>query len=190
MAIYSVQLRQSHDVPGITRRKWSNVVFFDAPNANAAAAAGVGLWQAYLRNAVRVSVFCYEVYATSLLSGDDDYTVQTVPNADQRGTIAVGAGEPYDPTVCVSVTIRASAGRPSRKFWRPGLWEGDVQSGQAISPALVALVEAAWNNALGAVAMVDPDGQALSAPVVARYSRRQLGRESAENLPAPPTVPE
>lgn len=188
MAIFLVSLRQSHDMQGQTRRKWSNTFFVDAPNAAAAAAWGVALWQGYLREAVRERVWCYEVYATSLQEGDDSYAVQGVPEAQQRGTLPAGSGEPYGREYCVSVTIPAEEGRPSRKFWRPGLTEGDITNGETISLNLVNTIEYVFNSALSEVSAVDPDGQALTGPVRARLSLRRLGRESAENLPAPPPL--
>lgn len=190
MPLYSVSLRQSWDITQAPRRKWSNTFFFDAPNATAAAAAGVGLWTGFLRNAARSIVFCYEVYATSVLEGDDDYFVQPMTAGLERGTLTPPAGEEYDPVVCASVTIRASSGRPSRKYWRPGLREADVVQGTTLVPAVVAAVEAAFNDALANVPLVDPDGQTLIAPVVVRYSRRKFGRESTENLPSVPVLPE
>lgn len=186
MAIYSVSLRQSHDFSSQSRRKWSNVFFVDAANAAAAAAWGVALWQEYLRQAVRAPVWCYEVYATSLQQGDDDYFVQGVPPGSQRGTMAGGTGEIYGREYCVAVTIPAAQGRPSRKFWRPGLTEGDITNGEHLNQAVVDTIESVFNDALGIVEAVDPDGQQLQPPVRARLSLRRLGRESAENLPAPP----
>lgn len=186
MALYSVSIRQSWDIPGINRRKWSNVVFIDAPNADAAAAAGIGLWEVHLRNAARTNVFCYEVYATSVTQGDDDYAVQVTPEAFSRGTLPIGNGEPYAPKNCLSVTLRAVAGRPSRKFWRPGLWEGDVVAGQAVGAALVAAVETAWSGVLAENIVRDPDNQALIGAPLVRFTSRAFGRESAENLPSPP----
>lgn len=188
MAIYIVSLQQSHDMPAQTRRKWSNVFHVDAPNAAAAAAWGVGLWTGYLRDAVRERVWCYEVYATSQVSGDDDYIVQGVQEAQQRGTLPAGSGEPYGREYCIAVTIPAAQGRPSRKFWRPGLTEGDITNGETISLSLVNTIEYVFNGALENVDAVDPDGQALVGPVRARLSLRRLGRESAENLPAPPPL--
>ena len=188
MALYHVSLRQSHDLANTTRRKWSNSFFVEAPSAAAAAAWGVGLWEGYLRQAVRERVWCYEVYATSVIEGDDDYIVQGVPPGSQRGQLPAGSGEPYGKEYCVSVTIPAVAGRPSRKFWRPGLTEGDITNGENLSLGLVNTIESVFNSALGAVAMLDPDGQTLVGPVRARLSIRRLGRESGENLPAPPPL--
>lgn len=186
MALYSVSLRQSWDPAGITRRKWSNVFFVDAPSSVAAAAAGVGLWTGFLRNASRSVVFCYEVYATSVQTLDDDYTVQTVPEAQQRGALPNGTGEFYAPRNCISVTIRATAGRPSRKFWRPGLFENDVVAGQAVGVQVTQPIEDAFNAALGGGSWLDPDGQVLLSDVVTRFTSRSFGRESTENLPTPP----
>ncbi len=188
MAIYSIALRQSWDISGINRRKWSNVFFADAANPAAAAALGVGLWVNYLRTAVRQAVFCYEVYATSIAVGDELYAVQTVPEASQRGTLTNGSGEPYEPKSCVSVRILASQGRPSRKFWRPGLWEGDVVAGQTVNPTVTSAIESAFNDMLVNELLVDPDGQLLSSGVVTRYTTREFGRESTEGLPTVPAA--
>lgn len=186
MALFSIAIKQSWDTAGITRRKWSNVFFADAPNADAAAALGVNLWTTYLRGAARTTVFAYEVYATSLLQGDDVYKIQSVPAAQSRGTLAIPSGEAYAPKNCLSITIPASQGRPSRKYWRPGLWESDVVAGQAVNSTLVQAVESAFNSMLVTELLVDPDGQPLTGQVVARFTSRAFGRESAENVPLPP----
>lgn len=188
MPLYSVSFRLSWDIPGTNRRKWSNVFFKDAPTAVAAAAWGVGSWVQDLRNAARDRVFCYEVYATSVAPGDDDYTVQAVPVDSQRGTLPAPETDPYWPQTCLSVTMQAEAGRPSRKFWRVGLFEGDVTGGQTVTPGLVAAVTDVFNLFLENSLPQDPDGQALQVGAQVRLTSRQFGRESGENLPSPPPV--
>jgi hypothetical protein len=186
MPLYSVSLRQSWDIVGTNRRKWSNVFFKEAPNATAAAAWGVGAWVADLRNASRTACFCYEVYATSVTEGDDDYAVQTVPQGSSRGSIGTPGTDAYFAPVCISVTIQAESGRPSRKFWRPGLFEGDISGGQTVVPTLIQAIEGAFSFFVENAVPADPDGQILQGGVVARLTRRNFGRESTENLPQPP----
>lgn len=190
MTLYHTSLRLSWDIVGITRRKWSNSFYVEAANSAAAAAVVVGLWVNALRGGARERVFAYEVYATDLLEGTTDYTVQAVPEGSQRGTLVTGVGEAYEPKTCVSVTIPVAASRPSRKFWRPGLYEGDVIAGQTLDTALVSSVQTAWGEALflGEGVLRDPDGQAWGTSAVYRLSSRRFGRESAENLPVPPPL--
>lgn len=191
MALYKVALRQSVDEAFPRRYKWSTTFILNTATADAAAAAMVVGWQNYLRNAARTTVFAYEAYATSLVAGDDDYVIQPIPIGQQRGTLLPGGGQPYWPEVCVAVTIPTlTGGRPSRKFWRPGLYEGDVENGSTISSLLaqdiIDGIAQFITEAGGAV--VDPDGQELGSLMTARLTRRAIGREAGFNLPIAPPV--
>lgn len=189
MPLYVTSLRKSWDIPGITRRKWSNTFYVNAPSAAAAAAALVTAWNTTLRAAATDRVFAYEVYATDLVEGTTDYALQAIAPGSQRGQIPYQtSAEPYDPIVCASVTIPVPGSRPSRKYWRPGLNETDVIGGQALAPALVEAIRTAFNDLIGEFDAIwyDVDGQEWQTPVTVRYTRRRLGRESAENLPSPP----
>lgn len=193
MALYKSSLRMANDVTWAKRVKWSNTFFISAPNAPSAAAIIAGAWQSALRNAVRNTVFAYEAYATSVLEGDEDYSVVPIPAANSRGFLPVpaGAGQQYAPNICVAVSMRTlGGGRPSRKFWRPGLYEGDVDNGINVNADLVNAIETSFASFIENAGefLVDPDGQEFEQIVIARLSNRKLGREASENLPAPPPV--
>lgn len=190
MALYKVSWRKSWDTANIARRKWSTTIYIEAASSVAAAAAGVGMWVSFLRQACRNTVFCYEVYATDLVPGTSDYTVQGVPAGSQRGTLALtGLGEPYLPKACISVTIPVTGSRPSRKFWRPGLFEADVVNGEGLLTTIGDVVKAQWDAALAAASSLrDPDNELLTANVTVRLTTREFGRESTNLPPEPPPV--
>lgn len=179
----------AHDTTWPQRRKWSTTFYLNAANAAAAAAALVSAYVANLRPATDQTIFAYEVYATSALEGDDDYTVVSVPPSQQRGTLAVGSrGELYLTKAVVTTDLRAVAGRPSRKFWRMGLREGDVVSGAELQGYAVAEVQEAFDNFIIQLdgVLVDPDGQAINAVGKIRLSTREFGRTAGADVPAPP----
>jgi hypothetical protein len=190
MALYKVALRKAHDVTWPQRRKWSTTFYVSAESAVSAATTIVNAWDDHLKGATRNNVFAYEVYATSVTEGDADYNIQTVPAGIQRGTAGAGSGELYRPDVCVSVTIPVAGSRPSRKFWRWGLTEGDISNGVALGGGIPEAIAGAFNAMLTELAgvLVDPDGQALQSGVVLRLTRRSFGRLAGLNLPEPPAV--
>lgn len=187
MPLYRVSWRQAHDNTFINRRKWSNVLYLFAATSVEAAAAGVVGWN-ILRAGQTNNVFCYEVNATDLTAGTDDFTTQAVPAANQRGSAPPNSGERYLPKVCMAVTLLVPGSRPSRKFWRVDLHETDISEGVTLNPALVTTVTNAWNNfiSIGDGQWVDPDGQELAGVGTVRLTTRQFGRESAVDVPAPP----
>jgi hypothetical protein len=190
MALYKVALRKAHDVTWPQRRKWSTTFYVSAESAVSAATTIVNAWDDHLKGATRNNVFAYEVYATSVTEGDADYNIQTVPAGIQRGTAGAGSGELYRPDVCVSVTIPVAGSRPSRKFWRWGLTEGDISNGVALGGGIPEAIAGAFNAMLTELSgvLVDPDGQALQSGVVLRLTRRSFGRLAGLNLPEPPAV--
>jgi hypothetical protein len=191
MALYRTSLRMAHDNSWLDRRKWSNTFFLEAANATAAAAALAVAWEGALKGAARNTVFAYEAYATDLGASTDDYAVVAIPSGQQRGTLAPPAdSEIYLPKVCFAVTLAASAGRPSRKFWRPGLYEGDVFQGRQIEGGLLTAVTGAFVAfvALVGANLRDPDGQALSGVSRIRLTTRSFGRTASVDLPDPPAV--
>ena len=190
MPLYQVSWRQAHDVTFPTRRKWSNVLYLDAPTALSAAAAGVVGWEAFLRNAQTTTVFCYEVYARDLNPLTDDYAVQPVPAGFQRGTLPPNSGERYLPKVCLALTLQATAGRPSRKFWRVDIRESDVVEGQSFNPTFLTSIVEAWNDFLDTetAGWKDPDNQPLLSVARTRLTTREFGRESTVDVPLAPPV--
>ena len=190
MARYKTSLRKAFDSSINPRRKWSTTFIVEAASATAAAAALVVGWQNFLREACRSHVFAYQVYATSVLANDEDYVIQNIPVQYQRGTLTKPNDEPYKATVCVGVELQTvGGGRPSRKFWRPGLFEGDIAAGTNFVGNIHQLVAVQFadflDNASGVV--VDPDGQAFQTGVPVTYlTDRRFGDESANNVPNAP----
>lgn len=187
---FRVSLRLATDQPGQPFRKWSNTFYVEAANPVAAAAAGVGAWTGFLRGAARERVYCYQVYATDLLANTDNYQVQNVDQAFQRGSLATPGTEPYQPKTCLSVTIPVDQSRPSRKFWRPGLYEGDVSNGVTINSTLADTIADAFNNLIANSEglWLDPDRQQWLAPVQLRLTTREFGREATADVPIPPPL--
>jgi hypothetical protein len=190
MPLYKTALRLAHDVTWPQRRKWSTTFFVQAESALSAATTIVNAWDDHLGGATRNNIFAYEVYATSATEGDADYHIQTVPVGIQRGTAGAGSGELYRPDVCVSVTIPVAGSRPSRKFWRWGLTEGDVTNGVVLAGGIPEAIVGAFDAMLTELAgvLVDPDGQALQSGVVLRLTRRSFGRLAGLAVPEPPAV--
>lgn len=190
MALFKTALRLAHDTTWPQRRKWSTTFYMDVADAETAAAEGVNAWEDYLRGCTRSNIFCYEVYATSVTEGDSLYHIATVPTGISRGTAGAGSGELYRPDVCVSVTIPVAGSRPSRKFWRWGLTEGDVTNGVALAGGISDAIVNGFDPLLTdrPTVFVDPQGQRLLPGVVLRLTRRSFGRLAGMNLPEPPAV--
>lgn len=187
---FRASLRLASDLPGQPPRKWSNTFYCEAPNAAAACALIVAGWVNYLAATCRERVYAYQVYATDLLPGTDSFFVQNIPSGQQRGTLPALSSDPYLPKACVSITIPVGASRPSRKFWRPGLYEGDVINGVSINTTLADFIYEGWNdfivNAEGA--LLDPDRQPWEANPQLRLTTREFGREATADVPIPPPL--
>jgi len=187
MALYKIALRFSNDNASARRVKWSNVFYRNVDTAVLAANSGITAWTNHLNQAARRSVFCYEVYASSVTEGDSDYVVLAVPPGDQRalGPVPVGAQQ-YQLNSCLAVNLPVSGSRPSRKFWRPGLFESDVENGTEVITSLVSAIQSSFNSMLAGSAWLDPDGQAVLPAVTVKFTQRKLGRLAGFNLPTVP----
>ena len=190
MALYKTALRMAHDTTWSNRRKWSTTFYLEAASSAAAAAAMVGAWSLTLRNATDASVFAYEVYATDLVPGTSDYTVQPIVQSQQRGVRASPGGEKYLLKACIAVTLAVPNSRPSRKFWRMGLHEADVFNGVVVDPAVAALVQSWFNELVSelAITILDPDGQPVTGVQKTYLTTREFGRYAGNEVPDPPPV--
>lgn len=190
MALYRTSLRMAHDVTFSQRRKWSNTFYVEAPNATAAAAAVAVGWESALRGGVRANIFAYEVYATDLLPGTEDYDVVTIPSGLARGTIGLQASQNYLLKACLGVVLRVSGSRPSRKFWRCGLNELDVVDGVSVGGTIIDLVENAFGEFLVEMggALRDPDGQPFEDVGRIYLTTREFGRTAGYDVPEAPPV--
>ena len=188
MPLYKVALRMAHDVTWPQRRKWSTTFYVNAATALTAAQVVGSGWEQHLRNAVDSTVFAYEVYATDLNPASDDYVVLPITAGAQRGLRAGATGDKYLLKAVVAVDLRPAQGRPSRKFWRFGLYEGDVVNGVSIIPAIVSLVEGAFRDWLlsAGSTLVDPDDQQLFFVGKVRLTTREFGRTAGNEVPSPP----
>lgn len=190
MPLFRVSLRFASDISGHPPRKWSNTLFANDATPLAAASRGVSLWTGALRSGARERVWCYQVYATDLAPLTDNYHVYDVEPGAQRGSLPTPAGEPYLPKACVAVALPVSGSRPSRKFWRPGLYEGDVTNGVTLSVSLADAIRDAWGTGLAADEgyWLDPDGEQYGFLPQLRLTTREYGREATANVPVPPAL--
>lgn len=191
MPLYRTSLRLAWDVVGVPQRRWSNTFFLNQSSSLAAASQMVALWDQVLRGAARQRVYAYEAYAVDTNEATDDYAVLPVPVGVQRGTLAGDAGnEAYLPKACMAVTLTVLGSRPSRKFWRPALYEPDVLGGVTLSPTLITAVRTAFEDLIEAAggSLVDPDGQSIAAVTKLTLTTREFGRESTADVPVPPAL--
>ena len=189
MPLFRASLRMAHDTTWPSRRKWSNTFYFNVANAAAAAAALVVGWVDHLRNAADETIFAYEVYATDLVPSTSNYVVQPIAPGSRRGTIAIGSrGEVYLPKTSVAVELLVPGSRPSRKFWRPGLREADVENGDTVDPDILLLINTAFEDFVTAASpgLVDPDTEQITAVGQFRLTTREFGRTAGADVPAPP----
>lgn len=191
MPLFLCALRQAHDLSFANRKKWSTTFWVNGSSPVDTAALVAALWQTDLRSAAHAGVFAYEVYSHDATPGSDIFATVGIPESGQRGTFAASSdAEKYFLSACVRVPLRTLTGRPSFKFWRPGLEEGDVVQGVAVTPGLSDAVIAAFGGALENAegALVDPDGQVLTAVNNVRLTNRKFGRYASNDLPAAPPV--
>lgn len=190
MPLYKTALRMAHDASWPQRRKWSTTFIVNASAATVAAASVVGAWIAYLNAAARSIVFAYEVYATDLNPNTEDYAVQPIALANQRGTIATGNEERYLAKACVNQRLNVLSSRPSFKFWRPGLVESDVSQGADVAPAMLTAISTSFSAMIEDFegSLVDPDGQVIASPGKQTLTTREFGRYAGNDLPLPPPI--
>ena len=191
MPLFKTALRFAHDTTWPSRRKWTTTFFQTADNPAVAADLMLEAWADLLRPAVASDIFCYEVYCTDTAEGTDNYTVVSVSPGSQRGTFNnTGAGERYLPQAVVTITLAVANSRPSRKFWRFGLREGNINNGEGLSTDVLTEVTDAFSSFIGApgLGLCDPDGQPLVSVAKLRLGTREFGRTAGADVPQPPAV--
>lgn len=188
MPRYLVQTRKATQEFG--GRKWSNRYFLLADTMNEALDAAQTIWQTGERIFHYTDVYCYEVYAN--LVGDTPFTPGQTKPID--GSIASGVrtiagnGEILPTFVVARVDFTVAGSRPSRKFYRPHLREGDVTGDQLTGGILTAITTGI--NAISSGFIIDEDGDQWSPQngVIKGVTSRRLGRDSFINVPPPPVV--
>lgn len=170
--------------------KWSYVWYMEAADPASAALAGATLWVAHLRKGHNEYAYCYEVYASDLVQSTTLFTTLGVTPAVQRGLFdAPTEFEAYNPSIVVRVDLNVTSGRPSRKFHRVPLLEGDVGSGgRAISNgALTAAINEAYEEVVAFPGLRDESGNTFSGWSIQGLTTRRLGRDARNDLPSPPS---
>jgi len=190
MPLFLVATRKAINTNGVLA-KWSNRYFVEVPTIQDALDAGNGIWtvgEAVFHNAL---AFCYEIYANAVNDPPNTPgTTQSVAAADSRGERVAIASDtltllPLWNVVRTDFPVVAS--RPSRKFYRIPLLEGDITSAQ-VDPDILIALQAGCSFIAGLDIMRDVDGQDYTGgSVVKGLTSRRLGRDSAVNVPpAPP----
>ena len=185
MPTFKVELRQAMERDGVPFRKWRNTFFVLGTNVGDAASRVKNDWETILRLAVRGHVYAYQVYATDLDPDSSLFSLQAIDTAFQRGDLGVG-DEIYVPEECLAVTIGVSSSRPSRKFWRPGLIEGDFTKAVYSNSTLTTATITAFAALIATESYVDPQSEPWTEVLSVKQSNRELGRTAPFEVPAGP----
>lgn len=169
-------------------RKWCNRYFVDASDASAALALAREIWLTAERPFHETLVYCYQVYAN--LQGDPPFSVGEILPIDvdeQRGLLTTtGRGELLPDFCAVRVDFPVPGSRPSRKFYKPLLREGDVVGNNLAGAAL----QTALAGVLGVfegIGIVDVDGELWRGNGINRgVTSKRFGREAALSVPPAP----
>ena len=190
MALYLVQNRiATQDFGG---RKWSNRYFVDALTEPQAHEYALEIWRA-VKAIHNINTYCYETYANRV--GDAPFTVGSVvgvPVIDAYGTLTnTGRGELLPSSNVIRIDFPVVGSRPSRKFFRPCLREGDTV-GDSITGAdlLLGLTDLKADfRLLTFIRDVDGESWITSSDAIVRgVTSRRFGREAALAVPPAPSV--
>jgi hypothetical protein len=182
MAAFLVQVFKTHP---LENRPWSNVYRINAADLTAAVDGAVIIIPAEQAFHNAATQFTY-ARISSAVEGDDVYTTFPINEGGDRTDPADNL--PLWNTVRVLINV-FGGGRPSQKFYRLPLGEGDVnnyviQSGviTLIQSTLTTLIDDMDNNG---TPLQDPDGQNWGAVTVQeRVQMRQLHRKRRRSTPA------
>jgi hypothetical protein len=187
MTLYRLELRQAIYSGNTVRRKWRNTFFAERDSVDDALIVAQAIWS-NLRQQTRANVFCYEIYATDLNPGTSDYRVITVPNEEQTGLLSA-TPDLWDINVCWALSLNVGSSRPSRKYIRPGLAEGDFSGGNFTNFGWLSDYVNMVKLMLELIPPLrDESGNPFSGTASIKLSNRRLGRTSPLNLPPHPGV--
>ena len=153
---------------------WSNRYTSESPSLAAAVSAGQTIVTAE-RSFTSNQVTFTTLRVRSQGAGDDQFSIVPLNVLGQR-VLALTTMLPLFNVV--RVDIQATTGRPSRKYYRAVLGEGDIEF-TGIAQAVLDLVQGAVNTALNAEQLVDVDGDDwIQAAAQTSVGMRQLRRGS------------
>lgn len=174
MAIPVAQFDVEHLQPG--GETWTNRYLTDMPVGDAGAQA-LATSLANIHRSIMYSNFTLtRVRHATLAEGDDQYRIYNINAAGQ----VAGAGLPMMPLWCVvRVDFPAGLGRPSRKYLRGCLAEGNIE-GSTLNATTITLITGNYAEDIAALSnIVDPQGEDLETGVVNNFmAMRQLRRGS------------
>jgi hypothetical protein len=187
MALFKVQVRKAtNDAGGAF--KWSNTHYVETLSPSTAAFTGIQIWMEAERFFHRSRVFCYEVYASSVVEGDNAYHIEALDSESQPGLFA-GAGDQLPLFNVLRVDLNTAAGgRPSRKFYRPTLEEGDQTNGIITNTAYLAALQNGLVDLINIPGVRDESGNSFASATIKGITARRLGKFAAVAVPPAPAV--
>jgi len=186
MPLFKVSVRKAvNDAGGAF--KWSNSYYVQTDTPGAAAVLGRAIWVNAEAVFHRSRVFCYEVYATTVAPGDNSYVILPTPEADQPGQIA-GAGDQLPLFNVIRVDLpTVLPGRPSRKFYRPTLEEGDQTNGILTNATLLAALNAGLTYLWEEIPeLADESNNLFNGYTIRGITSRRLGKFASVAVPPAP----
>ncbi len=166
----------------INTQEWTNTYVVDAPTLQAARDIGVQIAAIEL-DVHQTYVEHRRLRTSSRVVGDDEYIITALIG---NGTYST-SGDAMPLFNVVRVDFNADSGRPSRKYLRGVLGEGDINF-NALGATVIARAQAYANALVALDGYVDVDGQQLiSAVVSSTVGMRQLRRGSKRRVL--PTIP-
>ena len=154
--------------------RWTNVYYTEQPDLAAAVSFGQGLVN--MEKAIhRTWVLFNTLRVRSTVVGDEVFSIVPLTGT---GTVDGATAAALPLFNVVRVDLAATAGRPSRKYYR-GILEEPDNAGGALDTARQTAVEAALTAAIEGEQLVDVDGQTIvSAATWPMIAMRQLRRGS------------
>lgn len=176
MPLYRIQVKKGRV---FSDRTWSNEYLVSGPSLEAARNAGLAI-QGIERQIHAPVVEYRQVLVSTVVPLDNVYT--SIPlNGNGERVVFDAEYLPMFNTFRADIEV-AGGGRPSRKYFRGPVLESD-QSDGALVPGVVALVDAAVNQMIEDVLvvecqLVDPDAQEwIACHTFAQVQMRQLHRK-------------
>jgi hypothetical protein len=189
MARWLISLRKAINTNGIAY-KWSNTYFAEAGDAVGALGIGARIWLEGERLFHKDLAFLYEVYVNE--TGDAPFSPGSIGTVDvgvRRGLSIAGPSTTdvlLPPFNVVRVDFSVVSSRPSLKFYRLPLMEGDITAGQLVQ-ARINEIQAGLAGLAGITSLVDVDGQDWTGSAsIKSITSRRLGREASLAVPVGP----
>lgn len=186
MALFKCSIRKAvNDAGGAF--KWSNTWYVDTLSPLTAASIATNIWTQGERLFHKSRVFAYEVYVTSTLAGDEAFYTAAI-DGDAAPGLLVSAGDQLPLFNVVRVDLNVIAGgRPSRKFYRPTIEEGDQTNGNLTNTTLIQAIGTGLGMILAMPEVRDEDGNTFGTSVIKGITSRRLGKFAAVAVPPVPT---